>query len=105
MFAKLVLVCGVRMFRLVTGRAARQLASTSAARTGLRQESSSAALDAYSRIVCQTVDSVGPAVVAVRHGEGSGQGSGFIFSPDGFILTNDHVLGDASSITVSLTDD
>jgi len=65
-----------------------------------------AALDAYSQIVCNVVDTVGPAVVAIRHKDGGGQGSGFIFSPDGYILTNDHVLGDTQSgLSVLLTDD
>mmetsp|Transcript_595 Transcript_595/g.1608 ORF Transcript_595/g.1608 Transcript_595/m.1608 type:complete len:365 (-) Transcript_595:12-1106(-) len=75
---------------------------------GRRQLSSNAeVLDAYSRTVTGVVDAVGPAVVAVKHKDGRGQGSGFIFSSDGYILTNDHVLGDASGseIMVSLTDD
>ncbi|CAK8990714.1 unnamed protein product [Durusdinium trenchii] len=65
-----------------------------------------AALDAYSQVVTNVVDTVGPAVVAVKHRDGKGQGSGFVFSSDGYIVTNDHVLGDAGSeIVVSLTDD
>jgi serine protease Do len=35
---------------------------------------------------------------------GEGQGTGFIISPDGYILTNEHVVGEASQITVSLSD-
>merc|ERR1719316_820256 len=65
-----------------------------------------AALDAYSNIVTNVVDSVGPAVVSIRHRDGGGQGSGFIFSQDGYIVTNDHVLGDGgAAVSVSLTDD
>jgi S1-C subfamily serine protease len=65
-----------------------------------------AALDAYSKIVTNVVDNVGPAVVSIRHRDGGGQGSGFIFSQDGYIVTNDHVLGDGgAAVTASLTDD
>eukprot|EP00931_Biecheleriopsis_adriatica_P067443 TRINITY_DN41585_c0_g1_i1.p1 TRINITY_DN41585_c0_g1~~TRINITY_DN41585_c0_g1_i1.p1 ORF type:complete len:382 (-),score=49.15 TRINITY_DN41585_c0_g1_i1:25-1170(-) len=65
-----------------------------------------AALDAYSSIVTNVVDTVGPSVVAIKHLDGRGQGSGFIFSSDGYVVTNDHVLGDAGSqLAVSLTDD
>lgn len=65
-----------------------------------------AALDAYSKIVTNVVDTVGPSVVAVQHRDGRGQGSGFIISQDGYIVTNDHVLGDgAAALSVSLTDD
>lgn len=63
-------------------------------------------MDAYSRIVTSVVDTVGPSVVAIKHRDGAGQGSGFIFSSDGYIVTNDHVLGHAErGISVSLTDD
>lgn len=68
----------------------------------------SSELDAYSKAVVSTVDGVGPAVVAITTQQGdtpSGQGSGFFFSPDGYILTNDHVVGDARKIYVTLTDD
>src|SRR5579864_8145794 len=66
-----------------------------------------ALLDAYSRAVIDVVDRVGPAVVAlaVRRGEQAGRrngepmhgaGSGVVVAPDGLILTNSHVAGDAS---------
>ncbi len=52
-------------------------------------------LDAYSRTVSEVVDRVGPSVAAVRVGsasEGAGAGSGFLFTPDGYLLSNSHVV-------------
>ncbi len=49
-------------------------------------------LDAYSKAVVGVVDKVSPAVVSVS-GEGRGSGSGFLISPDGYAVTNSHVLG------------
>lgn len=70
----------------------------------LVEQKSNAALDAYSQVVTSVVDEVGPATIAVEinrrgtspgigGGSGGGVGSGFFITPDGFFLTNDHVVG------------
>jgi S1-C subfamily serine protease len=62
-----------------------------AANDSLRRAGDAALLDAYSNAVIDAVEQVGPAVVRVE--ASSGAGSGVVFAPDGFILTNSHVLG------------
>jgi S1-C subfamily serine protease len=71
-------------------------------------------LDAYSRAVVGAAESVSPSVVHIeaRHAardsgrmrEGRGSGSGFVFTSNGYILTNSHVVHAASHVKVALAD-
>jgi len=65
-------------------------------------------LDAYSRAVVQTLERTRGGVVSLRvqahRGRREGAGSGFLITPDGYLLTNSHVVDAGDAITVTLDD-
>ncbi len=68
-------------------------------------------LDSYSRAVTTVVDTVGPAVLMVSRKKSSadvsgqeGAGSGIIITPDGYVLTNNHVVQGAKALSVTKQD-
>jgi S1-C subfamily serine protease len=72
-------------------------------------------LDAYSQAVVDVAERIGPSVVSIHtrqkgrrsngiDGAGSGAGSGAIITPDGYIITNHHVIDGADSLSVTLID-
>jgi S1-C subfamily serine protease len=65
-------------------------------------------LDPYSRLVSQSVERVGPAVAGIEARSASGRprgtGSGVLYTPDGYLLTNSHVAQRADTALVSLSD-
>src|SRR5580765_7727775 len=68
----------------------------------LPQSEDGALLDAYSSAVIRAVETVGPAVVKIEVARGGG--SGVVFTPDGLILTNSHVVEQGGQLTVVMTD-
>ena len=62
------------------------------------------ALDAYSHVVVRVAEQLRPAVVNLRSGEGrrQGSGSGILFTPDGLLLTNHHVVGGSERVRVRM---
>src|SRR6202044_4184522 len=63
-------------------------------------------LDAYSQIVAGVAERLTPKVASLRvpHGSGEGLGSGVVFTGDGFLLTNAHVVGRAQGGTALFSD-
>src|SRR6266849_5928021 len=64
------------------------------------------ALDAFSSVVVRVAEKLRPTVVNLRglRGRGEGSGSGFLFTPDGFLLTNHHVVRGNERVRIRLQD-
>jgi len=100
-----------RALKLIQGEEARK-SPEGRCEVGDAEKSDVELLDAYSKAVITVVDTVGPAVTSISVGkqirgsepEQVGAGSGVIIAPDGYILTNDHVVHNAKQLTVTLTD-
>jgi S1-C subfamily serine protease len=91
----------------MTHRLLRRISSSGSAASGAPRadgilERDLARLDAYSRAVVEVVDAVAPAVIGVYTERGprssGGQGSGVLITPDGYALTNDHVIGGSGGV-------
>ena len=67
------------------------------------QPSDADLLDAYSQAVVGVVEGVSPAVISV-HGEGRRSGSSFVITPDGYAVTNSHVVGGRDKLIATTTE-
>jgi S1-C subfamily serine protease len=95
---------------LTSGTAEEPLLGENAPAPPQQMSEDDAAFDAYSRTVIGAVDLVGPAVVSVHVGQqredsivAVGSGSGVIVTPDGYLLTNQHVVHRAARVNIKLT--
>lgn len=99
--------------RWIQGRGEDDPPAPGSCEVGLSGKTDTELLDAYSRAVTAVVEAVGPAVVSISVGretpggtdmEPIGAGSGVLLTPDGYVLTNHHVVRDATRVRLTLTD-
>ena len=91
--------------------------NTGSNKSNLNKENNNKILDEYSRVIIKASQVVSPSVVRIEnitnisdynHNSNQnneilmGSGSGFIFTPDGFILTNSHVVNNANKLKVKM---
>jgi len=100
-------------FRWIAGEGAEVRADDlPPAKVGDEARASLDLLDAYSKAVVAVVEAVGPAVVSISIGaespraefEPQGAGSGFVIAPDGYLLTNSHVVARAPKVEAVFMD-
>ena len=96
-------------FRVIAGGAAEPSTDPGASSSRASDEELRA-LDAYSQTVVATVERIGPAVVSIqvegasRGRELGGAGSGVVVTPDGYLLTNQHVVNGAPRVRTQFVD-
>jgi len=73
---------------------------------GLENAAETGTLDPYSQLVARAFERVGPAVASIgatrANGRRLGQGSGLTYTPDGYLLTNSHVIKGAAKLFAAL---
>jgi S1-C subfamily serine protease len=104
---------GSEAVRYIAGHGEGETAESGSCEVGLSGREDTDLLDAYSRAVTSVAEAVGPAVVSVNVGretpdgnglEPIGAGSGVLLTPDGYVLTNHHVVQENSRVRLTLMD-